>query len=72
MTGFNGAEFPRSTQLEDAAKMSLPAGTLATAINKTIFATGNDDLRPVMSGIFFEMTEEDVRFVATQAHKLCR
>jgi DNA polymerase III subunit beta len=58
MTGFNGAEFPRSPQLEDAAK--------------TIFATGNDDLRPVMSGIFFEMTEEDVRFVATDAHKLVR
>lgn len=72
MTGFNGAEFPRSPQLEDAAKMSLPAGTLATAINKTIFATGNDDLRPVMSGIFFELTAEDVRFVATDAHKLVR
>jgi len=72
MTGFNGAEFPRSPQLEDATTMSLPAGTLATAINKTIFATGNDDLRPVMSGIFFELTEEDVRFVATDAHKLVR
>ncbi|HPF91562.1 MAG TPA: DNA polymerase III subunit beta, partial [Flavobacteriales bacterium] len=57
MTGFNGTEFPRSPQLEDAARMSLPAGTLATAINKTIFATGNDDLRPVMSGILFEFAE---------------
>ncbi|MCW5898002.1 MAG: DNA polymerase III subunit beta [Flavobacteriales bacterium] len=72
MTGFSGAEFPKSPVLEDATKLSIPAGTLATAINKSIFATGNDDLRPVMSGIFFELTEEDVRFVATDAHKLVR
>jgi DNA polymerase-3 subunit beta len=72
MTGFNGAEFPKSPVLEDATTLTLPAGILATAINKTIFAAGNDDLRPVMSGIFFELTEEDVRFVATDAHKLVR
>ncbi|MDX9749814.1 MAG: DNA polymerase III subunit beta [Flavobacteriales bacterium] len=72
MTGFSGAEFPKSPVLEDATTLSLPAGTLATAIHKTIFATGNDDLRPVMSGIYFELTEEDVRFVATDAHKLVR
>ena len=72
MTGFNGAEFPKSPVLEDPTTLSMPAGILATAINKTIFATGSDDLRPVMSGIFFELTEEDVRFVATDAHKLVR
>jgi DNA polymerase-3 subunit beta len=72
MTGFNGADFPKSPQLEDATTLALPAGTLATAIEKTIFATGNDDLRPVMSGVLFELTSEDVRFVATDAHKLVR
>jgi len=72
MTGFSGAEFPKSPVLEDPSRFVLPAGTLATAINKTLFATGNDDLRPVMSGIFFELGEEAVRFVATDAHKLVR
>ncbi len=72
MTGFNGSEFPKSPVLESPSTFNLPAGTLATAINKTIFATGNDDLRPVMSGIFFELTDEGVRFVATDAHKLVR
>jgi DNA polymerase-3 subunit beta len=72
MTGFNGADFPKSPALEEPTAFTLPAGTLATAINKTIFATGNDDLRPVMSGIFFELSEESVRFVATDAHKLVR
>ncbi|MFT3885426.1 MAG: DNA polymerase III subunit beta [Flavobacteriales bacterium] len=72
MTGFNGSEFPKSPMLENPSTFTLPAGTLATAINKTIFATGNDDLRPVMSGIFFELADDGVRFVATDAHKLVR
>ncbi|MBK8580576.1 MAG: DNA polymerase III subunit beta [Flavobacteriales bacterium] len=72
MTGFSGSEFPKSPALEEPTTFTLPAGTLATAINKTIFATGNDDLRPVMSGIFFELSEDAVRFVATDAHKLVR
>lgn len=72
MTGFNGTEFPKSPALEEPTTFTLPAGTLATAINKTIFATGNDDLRPVMSGIFFELSEDAARFVATDAHKLVR
>ncbi|MCB0794847.1 MAG: DNA polymerase III subunit beta [Flavobacteriales bacterium] len=72
MTGFDGKEFPKSPVLEDPSSMTIPAGTLAEAINKTIFATGNDDRRPVMSGIYFELDEESVRFVATDAHKLVR
>lgn len=72
MTGFSGAEFPKSPVLEEPTSLAVPAGTLATAINKTLFATGNDDLRPVMSGIFFELSEDAVRFVATDAHKLVR
>jgi DNA polymerase-3 subunit beta len=46
--------------------------TLATAINKTIFAAGNDDLRPVMSGVFFQFASDGLTFVATDAHKLVR
>ena len=72
MTGFGGADFPKSPAMDKPSSITLPAGTLATAINKTIFATGNDDLRPVMSGIYFELGAEDVRFVATDAHKLVR
>ena len=42
------------------------------AINKTIFAAGNDDLRPVMSGVFFQFSPENLTFVATDAHKLVK
>jgi DNA polymerase-3 subunit beta len=49
----------------------LPADVLATAISKTIFAAGNDDLRPVMSGVF-SVFPEGLTFVATDAHKLVK
>jgi DNA polymerase-3 subunit beta len=48
----------------------VPADVLATAISKTIFAAGNDDLRPVMSG--FSVFPEGLTFVATDAHKLVK
>ena len=45
---------------------------MATAINSTLFASGNDDLRPVMSGVFFQFTTSELTFVATDAHKLVK
>ena len=45
---------------------------LHTAINNTLFASGNDDLRPVMSGVFFQFSTESLTFVATDAHKLVK
>jgi DNA polymerase-3 subunit beta len=45
---------------------------LANAIAKTIFAAGNDDLRPVMSGVFFQFSTDGLTFVATDAHKLVK
>lgn len=72
LAGQNGEEFPRIPAIEAPSKIAIPAEVLHTAIVKTIFATGNDDLRPVMSGVFFELSAEDVRFVATDAHKLVR
>lgn len=72
LSGHNGAEFPKVPTLESPSKVELPAAVLAQAINKTIFATGNDDLRPVMSGVYFQLEEDGITFVATDAHKLVR
>jgi DNA polymerase III subunit beta len=72
MVGYNGEEFPRTPKLENSSSIKIEGEVIARAINKTIFATGNDDLRPVMSGVFCQFTPEDITFVATDAHKLVR
>ena len=68
----NGDEFPKRPQIKDSKTLSVKGNILFTAINTTLFASGNDDLRPVMSGIFFQFSKESLTFVATDAHKLVR
>lgn len=72
LSGFSGDEFPKSPVIEAPSTVEISAFILQRAIEKTIFASGNDDLRPVMSGIFIQLSENDVTFVATDAHKLVR
>lgn len=67
-----GEEFPSAVTLEDPSSTFMPAEVLSTAITKTIFAAGNDDLRPVMSGVFFQFSTDGLIFVATDAHKLVK
>ncbi|MEC8457825.1 MAG: DNA polymerase III subunit beta [Bacteroidota bacterium] len=68
----DGDEFPKFPEIEDSTSAVLPAEVLVTAIGKTLFATGNDELRPVMSGVFFQFDSNSLTFVATDAHKLVR
>lgn len=68
----SGEEFPKAVSLEEPSSTTIQGDILATAISKTIFASGNDDLRPVMSGVFFQFTPDDLTFVATDAHKLVK
>ncbi len=68
----DGAEFPKAIEVSNPSSTTLLGDILATAINKTIFAAGNDDLRPVMSGVFFQFSTENLTFVATDAHKLVK
>ena len=68
----SGEEFPSAIELQDPSETKIQGDILATAISKTIFAAGNDDLRPVMSGVFFQFSTEGLTFVATDAHKLVK
>jgi DNA polymerase III subunit beta len=72
LSGHKADEYPRTPSLEDTTSVELDSMTLANAINKTLFATGNDELRLVLSGVFCELSQEDTTFVATDAHKLVR
>ncbi len=68
----NAEEFPKTIAINDLFSTSIKGDILATAIGKTIFASGNDDLRPVMSGVFFQFSQNGLNFVATDAHKLVK
>lgn len=71
--GQNGDEYPRMPQLMDEARtLAMPVSTLSSGISKTLFCTADDELRPVMNGIFFDITAENLTLVATDAHKLVR
>ena len=72
MVGYNGEEYPRTPGIENANTIKVSGDIISKAINKTIFASGNDELRPVMSGVFCQFTPTDITFVATDAHKLVR
>lgn len=72
LTGHNGNEFPKLPNIESASSLSLETSVLASAINKTLFATGNDELRPVMSGVLCQLAADNITFVSTDAHKLVR
>jgi DNA polymerase-3 subunit beta len=72
LSGENGDDFPKIPVVENASSVNLPASVLAEAINKTIFAVSNDELRPAMTGVFCQLTTTSITFVATDAHKLVR
>lgn len=72
LSGENGEDFPKIPVVENASSVNLPASVLAEAINKTIFAVSNDELRPAMTGVYCQLSTSSLTFVATDAHKLVR
>lgn len=72
VAGLDGDDFPKAPEVAGASSVTVPSDLLARAVAKTVFATGNDDLRPVMSGVYFELKEDGLSFVATDAHKLVK
>jgi DNA polymerase-3 subunit beta len=72
--GQNGDDFPQIPAIKNDKKNSieLSASILNNGINKTLFAAADDELRPVMNGIFFEISHKEIIFVASDAHKLVR
>ena len=71
--GLKGDEYPEPKELKDTSiTLNIEADTLFSGINRTVFATADDELRPVMNGIYFDITADDVTFVASDGHKLVR
>lgn len=74
IVGQNGVDFPVLPSIKEDKKVAfnIDADTLLSGINKTVFATADDELRPVMGGIFIEAETDKITFVASDAHKLVR
>jgi len=71
VVGMDGNDFPALPTLQDdACNVMLSAEAILQGVTKTIFATSPDDLRPVMTGIFVEITPGKIKFVASDSHKL--
>ena len=74
IVGQNPEDFPQIPEIksEHETMLQLPSELVFQGIDKTIFATADDELRPVMNGIYVELANENLTFVATDAHKLVR
>ena len=71
--GVNGNEYPEMpTAGGEEQRLTIPAKALQNGIEKTIFCTADDELRPVMNGIFFDIATDHLTLVATDAHRLVR
>jgi len=70
--GENPDNFPKEPSADDTTTFKATSSALITAINKTLFAVSNDDLRPAMTGVFFELDKKGMQCVATDAHRLVK
>ena len=66
----NAEDYPELMEFDSAQKVVVPSGVLAEALSDTLFATSNDSLRPVMTGVLFQFGEEETNFVSTDSHRL--
>src|SRR5450432_4723400 len=72
LTGENGEDFPRIPIPEETRDLKISSAVLANAVSKTLFAVSNDEMRPAMSGVNFELATDGITFVSTDAHRLVR
>lgn len=70
--GENPDNFPKAPVADDAKNFTISSEALLSGINKTLFAVSNDDLRPAMTGVFFELSKNALQLVSTDAHRLVR
>ncbi|MFV0331848.1 MAG: DNA polymerase III subunit beta [Dysgonomonas sp.] len=70
LVGLSHKEFPKEKDVTNATTISLPSKVLLNGIEKTIFCAAIDELRPIMNGVYFDITSGQINFVASDGHKL--
>ncbi|MCB9263212.1 MAG: DNA polymerase III subunit beta [Flavobacteriales bacterium] len=72
LAGQPGVDFPKIPEIETESSFEMKSSVLLSSISKTIFATGNDDLRLNLTGVYVELFQDSANFVATDANRLVR
>ncbi|ELR69648.1 DNA polymerase III beta subunit [Fulvivirga imtechensis AK7] len=72
LAGENATDFPKVPAVSDDFSVGMSTDVLSSAINNTIFATSNDELRPAMTGVYMNLTDTNTTFVSTDGHRLIR
>lgn len=72
LAGENATDFPKVPSVSNDFSAAISSEVLARAVNNTIFATSNDELRPAMTGVYVNLGEKNTTFVATDGHRLVR
>ena len=73
LVGQNADEYPGAAVLsEGAVAINVPTKVLSSGISCSLFATADDEVRPVMCGVYFDFTPESITLVASDGHKLVR
>jgi DNA polymerase III subunit beta len=72
LSGENATDFPKVPSVSNDFSAEISSDVLARAVNNTIFATSNDELRPAMTGVYVNLAEKNTTFVATDGHRLVR
>jgi DNA polymerase III subunit beta len=72
LSGENATDFPKVPTVSNDFSAEIASEVLARAVNNTIFATSNDELRPAMTGVYVNLGDKNTTFVATDGHRLVR
>jgi len=72
LAGENATDFPKVPTVSDGDSVNISSDILGDAITNTIFATSNDELRPAMTGVYLQLNDTNLTFVATDGHRLVR
>jgi DNA polymerase-3 subunit beta len=66
-------EYPRMAELnEEHSTLVISSEKLLDGVSKTVYATADDELRPAMNGVYFDIQTDSITFVASDTHKLSR
>ena len=72
LSGENSTDFPKVPTVSNDFSLEMSTDVLSRAINNTIFATSNDELRPAMTGVYVNISGTNTTFVSTDGHRLVR